>query len=45
MARQDKGALCRCGCGERKTGKKMQFAPGHNSTRKDTRNKELRRSE
>lgn len=29
MAKQDKGALCRCGCGERKTSRKKKFVAGH----------------
>jgi hypothetical protein len=28
--KQDKGSLCRCGCGERKTKRKRHFLPGHN---------------
>ncbi len=37
MAKQDKGLLCRCGCGQRKTSRKKHYAPGHNQTRRDTK--------
>lgn len=30
MARQDKGPICACGCGEKKTMRKLRFFPGHN---------------
>jgi hypothetical protein len=26
---QDKGALCACGCGQRKTNRKRRYFPGH----------------
>jgi hypothetical protein len=32
MAKQDKGAMCRCGCGERKTSRRKWFVPGHSAT-------------
>jgi hypothetical protein len=31
MATQNKGALCRCGCGERKTSRKKRFVAGHSA--------------
>lgn len=37
MAKQDKGNLCACGCGARKTNSKKLYAPGHNATRKDVK--------
>lgn len=41
MAKQDKGIICPCGCGNRKTNRKKRYAPGHNSTRRDTRYEKL----
>lgn len=35
MAKQDKGIMCACGCGTRKTSNKKLYAPGHNATRRD----------
>jgi hypothetical protein len=32
MPRQNKGDFCRCGCRQRKTSRRMSYAPGHNST-------------
>lgn len=32
MARQDKGIMCRCGCGERKSSRKNKFLAGHSAT-------------
>ena len=29
MAKQDKGNVCACGCGERKSSRKRKFLPGH----------------
>ena len=29
MSKQDKGNVCACGCGQRKTSNKRRFAPGH----------------
>jgi hypothetical protein len=29
MSKQDKGNLCECRCGQRKTSRKRRFAPGH----------------
>jgi len=40
MAKQDKGSVCACGCGERKTSRKKLYVQGHNQTRRDTRKKE-----
>jgi len=29
---QDKGWLCRCGCGERKTSRRKKFVAGHSAS-------------
>ena len=31
MRKQDKGIMCACGCGERKTSRKKKIVPGHNT--------------
>jgi len=31
MARQNKGSICPCGCGEKKTSRKLRYAPGHSA--------------
>jgi hypothetical protein len=37
MSKQDKGIMCACGCGERKTSRKKKFVPGHTTPPKPPR--------
>jgi hypothetical protein len=37
VAKQDKGSMCACECGERKTSRKKKFAPGHSTMPKSPR--------